>query len=694
MPLKNLTRKISFVKGDDKYRSIIENMNLGLLEVDLKGIVQYANDSFCAMVGYEQSELLGHSALELFVAPGSKSETLVKEHSARRKSGQHSVYEIQIIKKDGVGIWVMIGGGPLYDTTGEIIGTIGIHLNVTDKKQNEESLKRLVEELALKNQESEQKQKFLRAINTFSSLIADKHSINEIAESITDSVIDKFGFEDCVIYVMDEEESCLYQASAFGPKKDAVGGISNPIKISLGSGIVGSVGKTGQAEVVADTSQDSRYIVDDNVRLSEISVPIIYDNKVLGVIDSEHSQRDFFTQEHLETLTTIANLSSARLKSALAWEKINKTRAELEESESKFRNIINSALDAVIIIDDKGMVAEWNAQAVDMFGFTHEEAVGHRLSELIIPEQYKTAHEKGMKKFHQTGEGPVLNQRIEIVAIGKSRAEFPIELSVSPIKVKGRYFFSAFLRDISEQKANQEKIEQSLVRERELNELKSKFVSMASHEFRTPLTTIKTNIDLLSHRLSNAEKGDGPEQKNLRRIENEVERLKNLMNDVLTIGRIEAGKIEVNLQKVNLVYLVEKVIDESFSSQSDGRKAAFTVYGKEREAILDPNIFQHIVSNLVSNAFKYSVGKAEPEVIIEFKPDNIVLVIRDHGIGIPKKDLESIFDTFFRASNVGNVQGSGVGLAIVNQFVKLHDGTMDITSEENDGTTVSVTIPS
>ena len=692
MPTKKTITTKPFIQGDDQYRNLIDNMKLGLLEVDLEGFVQYVNDSFCRMTEYQQEDLVGKKASEILVSKGSLSDKLVEEHSASRKEGNHSVYEVQITKKNGLRIWVLIGGGPLYNKDGEVIGSIGIHHDFTEKKQNEESLKKLVRELAIKNREFLQQQEFLKAINEFSTVVADQEVIHDLASVITENIVQRFGFEDCVIYVLDEEDY-LKQASAFGPKKDDYGGIKNPIKIKIGEGIVGTVAKTGVAEIIGDTTLDDRYIMDDQLRLSEITVPIIYDGKVLGIIDAEHPQKNYFTQEHLETLTTIANLTATKLRSAIVRDNQQKIQSELEESESKFRNIINSALDAVIMINSKGLVTEWNEKAEEIFEFTSQETLGKRLSELIIPQQYKASHEKGMKNFLKTGEGPVLNNRIEITAVGKKREEFPIELSISPIKVNEEYFFSAFARDISEQKANQKKIEKALEQERELNELKMKFVSMASHEFRTPLTTIKVNTDLLNHRLENTEGVNSAVFKNLGRIDNEVERLRKLMNDVLTIGRIEAGRIEVNLQKANLVYLVNKVIKESFNHQKDGRKVAVSVYGKEKDVKVDGPIFEHIVTNLISNAFKYSEGKDEPEVNMDFRQEEVILTVKDHGIGIPKNDLESIFDTFYRASNVGNIQGSGVGLAIVNQFVKLHHGTMDLKSKEGKGTTISVKIP-
>lgn len=682
----------TFIQGDDKYRSIIENMKLGLLEVDLEGIIKYANDSFCQMVEYSKDEMVGVNASELLIASGSLSESLVDSHSKQRKGGIHSVYEVQLIKKSGMRIWVMISGGPLYNPKGEVVGTIGIHHNFTEKKNAEDSLKKVIRELAQRNQELRQKEEYLKAINDFTALIADKNTIYEVATVITDNIINRFDFEDCIVYTMDYEENLLIQSSAFGSKQNDLGGVLNPIKIPVGEGIVGTVAKTGIAEIIDDTSIDKRYIVDDDFRYSEISVPIIYDGYVLGVIDSEHAKKNYFKQEHLDTLTTIANLAATRIKSAIIWDRSTQVREELKESESKFRNIIDAALDAVIMIDANGIITEWNGQAEEVLGFSHSEAIGQSLSKLIIPKQFKAAHDKGMTHYHKTGEGPVLNQRIEITALRKNGEEFPIELSISPIKVKDEHYFSAFLRDISEFKASQEKIEKALERERELNEMKSNFVSMTSHEFRTPLTTIKMNVDLLNHKLEKI-KGSEQVQSNLLKIENEVERLKSLMNDILTIGKIEAGKIEVNLQKTNIVYLVNKVIGQSFGSQSDGRKVAVSVYGKEKEAFVDSGIFEHIITNLISNAFKYSEGNDEPELNIEFKKDHLLLMVRDHGIGIPKKELGHVFDTFFRASNVGNIQGSGMGLAIVNQFITLHQGSMEVKSEEGLGTTIYLKIP-
>lgn len=680
----------SFVQGDEKYKSIIENMNLGLLEVDLNDVIQNANNSFCEMVGYSREELIGRSATEL-LSPDKEVAEKVQRHSVTRKDGHHSVYEIEIKHKKGHGVWVLVSGGPLYDEQGKVIGSIGIHHNFSEKRKIEKSLKEINLELAEKNEELLQKQDYLKAINEFSTKIADKESISELTSVITESIIMHFDFEDCVIYIKDPEGDYLYQSSAFGPK-NMMGKIVNPLQIKIGEGIVGTVAKTGKAEIIHDTSKDSRYIVDDQYRYSEITVPIIYDNKVLGVIDAEHPEKNFFTQEHLETLTTITNLAASKINSTIAWEQQLRIESDLKESESKFRNIINSSLDAVIMIDSKGIITEWNDQSVNMFEFTQQEAVGQPLSKLIIPHQHIASHIKGMQHYKKTGEGPVLNKRIEITAVGKKREEFPIELSIVPISIRNQKFFSAFLRDISEEKANQLKIESALAREKELNEMKSKFVSMTSHEFRTPLTTIKSNVDLLAYKIENKTK-EATMNKNVERIQVELDRLTNLMNDILTIGRIESGRMPFAPESCDLYALITNVINQSFSTRKDNRSVKIELEGKPVNLLIDDQIFTHVIINLVSNAFKYSEGKPNPVVNIKYTKAQVDFSIRDFGIGIPNTEIENLTESFYRASNVGNIQGTGLGMTLVNQFVKMHKGELHIESKEDKGTTVTVQLP-
>lgn len=681
-----------FMQGDEKYRSILENMDLGLLEVDLEGVIQLANNSFCELSGYSKGDLIGQSAASLLVSKDGVSEKSVNSHSDKRLEGDHSVYEIQLTKKNGEKIWVLISGGPLYDDSGKVVGSIGIHHNFTEKKKAEEKQNDLIKEFAIINKQFFKKQEFLKAINDFSQLISDKESLEDLIAVITDNIVSRFNFEDCVIYILDQDTQLLNQVSAYGQKRDELGKVMNPIQIKIGEGIVGAVAETGKSEIILDTTRDKRYIVDDSFRHSEITVPIIYDDQILGIIDSEHSDKNFFTFDHLESLTTIANLIASKIKSTIAWEKHLTIEKELKESESKFRGIINSSLDAVIIIDSKGIITEWNNQSELTFGYKKKEAMGQLLSNLIIPKQHKSAHIKGMSHFHKTGEGPVLNKRIEITAIGKEREEFPIELSIIPIKVKGVYYFSAFLRDISEQKASQLKMEAALAKEKELNEMKSKFISMTSHELRTPLTTIRSNTELIEYQVDNSKDLDRAKlKKNVTRIDSNVDRLNQLINNILTIGKMDSNKVPFNPGKYDILNLIEKVVFPNLSVQDRpiilNKKGAFYMLN------VDQSLFIHIISNLLENALKYSKNEQSPELSVYFEPEQVKIEIKDYGMGIPKDEQSNLFDTFFRASNVGNIQGSGLGLSIVNEFVKIHNGSININSEVNKGTIFTILLP-
>lgn len=853
--------------SEEKYRGIIQNLQFGLLEVNLDEEILFVNEAMCTITGYDPDDLIGKVASNILV-PEHTKEIINKEHE-KREEGVASVYEVQLKHKEGHPIWCLISGAPNYDLHGKRIGSLGIHMDITGKKrdeqellytrsrlnkykqglqllneitsnpditgheqikqglkiaanylglplgiiseikkpdyivkeyfsenddgglfvnqkfefektycdityrldskiavnhfsqsehakhpayklfglesyigtsyfvngkrrgtvnfsspnprevdfdsydlefidlfakfigfiqgnlENQEQLANERENLKLRNKKLSENQRYLSAINGFVTKLLTKEDIGEIAWEIAENVIDEFGYEDCVIYIVNEEEQCLDQLAAYGPKMAKNRSILNPIKIQFGYGVVGSVAQSGVAEIIADTSKDKRYVIDDAKRLSEITVPIIADGRVIGVIDAEHPDKDHFNNEHLGTLTTIANLASNRLKNAKA--KRNQLRAEkeLRENETKLRTIINSALDAIITINQEGKVTEWNPQAEVIFGWSFDEVVGQYLTQNIIPPKHHDSHSNGMKHYLSTGNGPVLNQRIEITAIKKSGDEFPIELAILPIVRNGIHSFTAFARDITLQKEVQAEMEKALNKERELNELKSRFVSMTSHEFRTPLTTIKQNADLISFKLENQLPQHFEEySKYLKRIESEIDRVTSLMNDILTLGKIEAGRVEIRKEHIDLVSFVSKSIEQQTQLRSDERKMELNISGVPQPVDIDQQLFEHILSNLVSNALKYSEGRDNPVITLNFhKLKKVVMTVTDHGIGIPLKDQKGLFNSFYRATNVRNIQGSGLGLSIVKQFIEMHGGSIEVKSDVDQGCEFIVEIP-
>lgn len=692
---RDITEKVQAKKqakaSEEKYRNIIENINLGLMEVDLDEKIVFANKSFCNMTAYPLEELIGKNARDIFLVEGdAHSDNKMENVQSLRTEGESSAYELKIKRRDGKSLWMIISGAPVKNEEGEVIGSIGIHNDITDRKLQEIAVQDLLIKVEKSNEELKVQQKHLKIINEFSTNIINSQTIKEIVDEITTNTVSHFGFTDCVVYLLNANKDLLSQVSAYG-KKENDGDLVSPIFIEIGKGVVGTVAATGRAILISDTSQDKRYIKDIEQGFSELAVPIMVDNEVIGVIDSENVERDFYNNDHLDSLTTIANLTATKIKKAISEEQQKFTELALQESEAKLRSVINSAMDAVITIDEFGCITEWNNQAVELFGFTHEDAIDNTLSELIVPNEHREAHNRGMAHFLKTGEGPVLNKRIEIIGLHKSGEIFPIELSIVPIETNGQYYFSAFIRDIRERKRLEREMELALEKEKELRELKSKFVSMTSHEFRTPLTTIKSNVELLDYFLKKNNLGEDPKAKrNIERIESQIERLNALMNDILMIGKLEGGKIPFKPESIYISSLCKGIVNQLSTDLGKENSIHLEIIGKEREIELDPNIYEHIITNLLGNSLKYSEPGKMVNLILKFEEDQLNCSVIDEGIGISEEDQKKLFESFFRADNVGAIQGTGLGLTIVKQFVEMHGGEISVKSSLGQGSCFTI----
>ena len=243
---------------------------------------------------------------------------------------------------------------------------------------------------------------------------------------------------------------------------------------------------------------------------------------------------------------------------------------------------------------------------------------------------------------------------------------------------------------INIRKKAEEDLRRALEKEKELTELKSKLVSMTSHEFRTPLTTIQTNAELLSIKLKDP---DPKITKHLDRITGEVSKLTRLMEDILLMGRYESGKILFQPAETDLVHLIQEILQIRSQEDKEKRIIKLEVKGNPRSVSVDSNLLTHALGNLISNSLKYSQGKESPEMELIFEDSATMIKINDHGIGIPDSEKNKLFDTFYRASNASNIQGTGMGLVIVKQFIELHQGTVKLESEEGTGTCVTVSLP-
>jgi len=364
---------------------------------------------------------------------------------------------------------------------------------------------------------------------------------------------------------------------------------------------------------------------------------------------------------------------------------------QLEISEEKFRFIADNTTDLICQHDVDGIFTYVSNSSKEIIGYNPDELIGQNPYELI--------HSDDVLELLKRHQAILIDQKLNISTFRfrkKDKTYVWLEIVSKLItdtedKIIGIQTSS---RDISGRIKAEEEMKLALQKERELNELKSGFVTMASHQFRTPLTVIYSNIELLNYKISSLNpsiKKDITIISN--RVMSEIDRMTELMNNILIFGKYESGNLKVEIQEVCLKSFFEKIIETYFNHEFDGRKVILETFGKIRKVKSDESLLTHIFNNLISNALKYSKNKANPIVKVVYYADHFKVEVIDFGIGIPEEEIKHMFQSFFRASNTSNIKGSGLGLIIAKQFTELLNGSISLSSEEGKGTVVTLIFP-
>ncbi|MFD2889953.1 sensor histidine kinase [Chitinophaga cymbidii] len=263
-----------------------------------------------------------------------------------------------------------------------------------------------------------------------------------------------------------------------------------------------------------------------------------------------------------------------------------------------------------------------------------------------------------------------------------------IDFRVSKIKIHRKAYWLAIGRTVEKQQTLKLQL-QHLEKEKMLHEMKVSFMSMASHEFRTPLTAIASSIDLLETRLQLDNQFSEFYRHNIHKISDEIFSLNTMLDEILTLSKIVSNNFSPRQTAVDVHKVISSLECQYFSNRKDGRSLVIKVAGKPRNVFVDKDHLAKIFNNLIGNAFKYS-EKKNPAILLSYHKHKLVVKVRDHGIGIPQKDLPHLFTSFYRGSNVDSIEGTGLGLAIVKTFVESNNGTISVESEERKGTTFTL----
>lgn len=376
------------------------------------------------------------------------------------------------------------------------------------------------------------------------------------------------------------------------------------------------------------------------------------------------------------------------------------------EQTREFNALFNNAAIGIIMTNNAGEIITINEFGLKQFGYKHDELIGQKI-EILIPRRYREKHVEHRDHYHgKNAHSRPMGMGMDLFAVKKDGTEFPVEVSLSPYMTEEGQYAIAFVSDITirkesemallklnaelEEKVNQrtQSLSEALEKEKELNELKSRFVSMASHEFRTPLSTVLSSAYLLSK--YNTTEEQPKRDKHIQRVVSSVNMLNDILNDFLSVGRIEEGRIQIRYVEFDLPQFIKDLASEMQPIFKKGQHISYNHKGPEM-VYLDPALLKHIVMNLLSNAIKFSPEEKDIEINTEnVANEKLTLSVKDSGIGIAKEDQEHLFERFFRGANVTNIQGTGLGLHIVSKYAELMNGTITAQSELGEGTEFTI----
>lgn len=390
--------------------------------------------------------------------------------------------------------------------------------------------------------------------------------------------------------------------------------------------------------------------------------------------------------------------------------------------------LFKHATEGIVVVNKTGEIVMLNPKARELFGYSDLELVGKKI-ETLIPHRFNKNHVSNRNEYLKAPHARGMGRMMDLFARRHDGSEFPVEVSLSPFKTSDGEFVVSFVIDITErkkqenrimeanleiQKLNAEleervnqrtkelakavkKIEQSqeeviraLTKERELNNMKSQFVTIASHEFRTPLATILSSASLIGRYAKSED--EEKRQKHVLRIKSAVTNLTEILNDFLSIGKLEEGRIQSVPVRMELEEFSKGLIEEIKGLCKEKQQIIFKYTGIQ-EVWLDKQLLRNVMFNLISNAIKYSEAGKKIFVTIQAKIEKISLSIEDQGIGIPETDQTHVFERFFRAHNAGNAQGTGLGLNIVQNYIDLMGGQVSFKSVVGEGTTFFIELP-
>ena len=641
---KNQIRE-ELTKSESEFRGIFNSMADVFIRVDFEGIIKVVSPSIEELSGYTAEELLGKSVTILYANPEVRLGIVNRLKKLRLIRG----VEFSILTKNGEKKYVSSTAKLYYDEDNNALGSEGIFRDITKKKE----MQRLLKEQHDLFDETQR----MANVGSWRYDVASNETVwSETLRAIYG--IDKFNLID---NSLEGYLSFFHHTDQSRAKAIVVNALKSLEDFSLEATIIREDGKERGLSIFGKVvSNEENQLLSVTIACLDNTEAKIRENEL---IKSEEKFRVLAEELPLRILKIDRKLKVIYANN-LAKSGLPSLSTEKGTIHSFFdKDVLPVIIDSIQNLIDSGKGkgsylefesrAKWFALNISLT----KESIGLDNMLLLIHDiTQRKESERLLKNMNEELEG----------------------------KVKDR------TNELEEAKNN---IEQAYEKEKELGELKSQFVSTASHQFRTPLTVIQSNIGLLEMQVQQTD----PEFKTkfyrvYERIESEIKRMTDLMDNVLILGKKESGIVKPNLQLSDVLALVQVIVKKHNEIQEDDRKVEVTYEGLPSMYQLDPELFENAFSNLMSNAFKYSKSKPAPLVHLQYNKGILIITVQDFGVGIPEEDVSHIFEPFYRGTNVKDIKGTGLGTSIIKAYLELMDIAIDIKSELGEGSVFTIKI--
>lgn len=446
--------------------------------------------------------------------------------------------------------------------------------------------------------------------------------------------------------------------------------------------------------LLADQARLSRLVENGEIRQIGaqasvwLGIPLIVNGRALGLMAvQDYSNPNALTMEHQRILTYVAGQTATAIERKRAEAALRASQAALRASQQRFLSAFASspAIMSLARLHD-GVLFEVNDAFLNTTGYDREEVIGRSTVDLGI---WSNLEDRESILADVRSHGYVRGREVKVrMRDGRVRS---VLLAAELVEIDGEPSVLTASLDVTEQKTVEEQLRRALAREKELGELKSNFVSLVSHEFRTPLEVILSSAEILERYHDRL--GPDHRSKQVRAIQKAVRRMADMMNEVLLLGRFEAGRVEFSPAPIDLEAFLRRIRDEIVTAMGFESVIELRAEGDLSGARADEGLLGHVFTNLLSNAVKYSKAGAPVWFTVRRQDGEAVFEVKDRGCGIPEIDQQRLFQSFHRGSNVSHLSGTGLGLVIVRRCVERHGGRVSFSSREGEGTTFAVRLP-